>query len=576
MVASNVYPLMTVKELFAVMSSVSLRLSILKGAYAMKDEDRFSYKEPTPTTTEQERGGDSNQGALLAASQASQGTPLPSPAPEKARQLHPPRHLRLLLVILVVVLLAALAGGYGVFRALSAPPRQALSAFQQTHCPFALSLGVGLVEGRNVICGYLTVPEDRSQPHSPTIRLAVAIYKTPSPHPDPDPLLFLSGGPGQAVLGHLQVGPNAGNFPANRDLILFDQRGVGYSQPSLRCLDYDGTVPVCRTRLVQSGINLNAFTTLEDAADVHDLIHALGYRQVNLDGASYGTRLALTVMRLYPTDLRSVILNSVLPPQVNAFTSIPQAAARAFDVLFRGCAADISCARAYPHLQAVFYQLIAALNAAPITFQATPAEGSVPATVNFTGNDLVLWLRSALYSTSLIPRLPGVLFQIRQHNYTQLASIYGELIDTTLSIGQYYSIMCGEDMAFTTHHALEASVQGLPSQIQPALLSIGLDKYDACQLWGVNPVPAIQKEPVTSSIPTLILQGEYDPATPPTNGMLAAQTISKSYFFLFPGVGHGVASPTSCPHDIEQAFLDNPAQKPDASCINSMPEPVFS
>ena len=76
-----------------------------------------------------------------------------------------------------------------------------------------------------------------------------------------------------------------------------------------------------------------------------------------------------------------------------------------------------------------------------------------------------------------------------------------------------------------------------------------------------------------STIPTLILQGEYDPVTPPANGMLAAQTLSKSYFFLFPGVGHRVASPSSCPSDITNAFWEHPAEKPDASCISSMQEP---
>ena len=120
-------------------------------------------------------------------------------------------------------------------------------------------------------------------------------------------------------------------------------------------------------------------------------------------------------------------------------------------------------------------------------------------------------------------------------------------------------------------------MQGLAPAIQPALRDSGSNRYASCQIWGVKPVPAIQKEPVTSSIPTLILQGEYDPVTPPTNGMLAAQTLSRSYFFLFPGVGHGVNSPTStCPHDIISAFVANPTEKPDASCISSMPEPAFS
>ena len=188
----------------------------------------------------------------------------------------------------------------------------------------------------------------------------------------------------------------------------------------------------------------------------------------------------------------------------------------------------------------------------------------------------MLWVRQALYHTYFIPQLPAVIFQMRQHEYTQLASISGNLIDTTSSIGLFYSVMCGEDMAFTTRHDLETSVEGLPPPIQPALFDV-LSRFSICQFWGMKPVPAVQKEPVRSTIPTLILQGEFDPVTPPANGMLAAQTLSKSYFFLFPGVGHGVHSPIStCPNDITNAFWENPAEKPDASCISSMLEPVFT
>jgi len=540
----------------------------------MKDEDLFSHDEPTPTASDHERDSDSDRRALSSAHAVPQDAPASAHPPKTERRRASRYPLRLLLVAMMVVVLVVLAGGYGVFRALSPTARQASSAFQQAPCPFALS--GGLVEGKNVKCGFLTVPEDRSQPQGPTIRLAVAIFKTSSPHPAPDPVLVLGGGPGEAVLE--TAGPRyyVGNLPSNRDLILLDQRGAGYSQPSLRCFDNE-TLQACHARLVKSGINLNAFTTLENAADVHDLIRALGYQQVNLEGVSYGTRLALTVMRLYPADLRSVVLNSVIPPQVNAFTSIPQAAGRAFDVLFQRCAADRSCNATYPHLQAIFYQLVVELNTTPITFQAISLFSGVAVTEHFTGNDLVLWVRQALYDTSLIPQLPAVLFQLRQHEYTQLASIYGNGIDIPGSIGLFYSVMCGEDMAFTTQHALQTSVQGLPPPIQPALLDFLLSRYSACQLWGVKPVPAVQKEPVRSSIPTLILQGEYDPVTPPANGMLAAQTLGKSYFFLFPGVGHGVSSHIStCPEDITNAFLENPAEKPDASCISSMPEPVFT
>ncbi len=447
-----------------------------------------------------------------------------------------------------------------------------------THCPFIL--GTGLVEGKNVTCGFLSVPEDRSQPKGTTLRLAVAIFKTPSSHPASDPVLVLGGGPGNALLENTGSKYNAGNLAyllGNRDLIVLEQRGTGYSQPSLRCLDSED-FRACHDRLVKPVINLNAFTTLEDATDVHDLIQTLGYQAVNLDGTSYGTRLALTVMRLFPADLRSVILDSVIPPQVNFFTNIAPAAQRAFDVLFHACATDPHCNATYPHLQAVFYHLVSDLNASPITFQATPQIGKI-ISVHFTGNDLVLWLRQSLYFTWFIPQLPAVIFQIRQHNYTQLAQIYGNSsINPTMSAGLFYSIECGEDMAFTTQHDLETSAQGLPPQIRPALLNFDLFKFSVCQFWGVKTVPSIQKESVRSSIPTLILQGEFDPVTPPANGMLAAQTLSKSYFFLFPGVGHGVIAShaSNCPDDIMNTFLENPAEKPDANCNSTMTEPFFT
>jgi pimeloyl-ACP methyl ester carboxylesterase len=333
---------------------------------------------------------------------------------------------------------------------------------------------------------------------------------------------------------------------------------------------------MCHDRLIKSGINLNVFTTLQNAADVHALIRALGYRQVNLEGASYGTRLALTVMRLYPTDLRSVVLNSVLPPQIISFTSIPSATQRAFDVLFNRCAVDSYCKTTYPHLQTVFYQLVDDLNHKPITFDTTTPTGK-SITVHFTGNDLVLWLRQSMYATGFIPQLPAAIFHIHQHDYRLLSLIYGSNIIDTMSWGMFYSVMCGEDAPFTTQQALDLSVQGLPFQTQPALLNSSLSLFSVCQFWGMKPVPAFQKEPVRSTIPTLILQGEYDPATPPANGMMAAQTLSMSYFFQLPGVGHLIHSPTStCPDTIPEVFWNHPTEKPDARCISTMTEPFFT
>ena len=152
---------------------------------------------------------------------------------------------------------------------------------------------------------------------------------------------------------------------ADRDLVVFDQRGTGSTEPSLDCpeitqLNYDyltrqfsvnervaqdaASATRCHDRLVKAGIDPSLATSAESAADVNDLRLALGYDQWNLYGVSYGTKLALTVMRDFPQGVRSVILDSVYPLQVNLYTAPPEDFDRALKVLFESCAADTSVA----------------------------------------------------------------------------------------------------------------------------------------------------------------------------------------------------------------------------------------
>src|SRR5256884_8424987 len=219
--------------------------------------------------------------------------------------------------------------------ATTAPTSQATPAtqvttanFRSAPCPFPV--GSGIVEGKTLKCGYVTVPESRSNPKEGMVQLAVAIFKSPNVQNDPNPVVRLEGGPGGPSLDNWAryiTSANYATFVFNHDLIMFDQRGTGYSTPSLKCpetlqnqfetldkhlsaTDFERlqlqALRACHDRLVRSGVDLNTFNALENAADVHDLILALGYKQANLYGVSYGTRLALTTMRLFPSVVRGV------------------------------------------------------------------------------------------------------------------------------------------------------------------------------------------------------------------------------------------------------------------------------
>src|SRR5262249_11512381 len=144
--------------------------------------------------------------------------------------------------------------------------------FKPQKCSFTLPDKVR--DGEDLLCGYVNVPEDYKKPQGKQIFLAVAIIKSFSQNKDPEPLIYLHGGPGAWLLKFLQY--NFGffqGFSGHRDVILFDQRGVGLSQPALNCPEmlstsqhsFDETTPkwkiearsaaaTCQQRLLSEGI----------------------------------------------------------------------------------------------------------------------------------------------------------------------------------------------------------------------------------------------------------------------------------------------------------------------------------
>jgi pimeloyl-ACP methyl ester carboxylesterase len=186
------------------------------------------------------------------------------------------------------------------------------------------------------------------------------------------------------------------------------------------------------------------------------------------------------------------------------------------------------------------------------------------------------WLFTALYETPAIPYLPALIAHLHVGDSSILSRLYATVAEPREeSLGMRYSVECGEDGAFTSLQETTTDAEGLPPEARVVVDQEAQATFSTCQFWGVQPVPAAQKQPVTSAISTLILAGEYDPITPPANDLLAQQTLSNSYLFQFPGTGHGVLFTNPCPEHIVQAFQDQPATQPDGSCIASMTEPDF-
>ncbi len=458
--------------------------------------------------------------------------------------------------------------------------------FQETECMFTDFLG------RETQCGTLIVPEDRTQADSPMIELQVAIISSTHSNPEPDPIVILQGGPGASAIESIESWAFMFRNTINRDLIVLDQRGTGYSQPALNCPELEEPyyelyelnlssveesqrlvqmLQECHDRLVAEGVNPAAYTSAASAADVADLRRAMGYKEWNIYGSSYGTRLALTVMRDHPDGIRSVILDSPYPPQADLYVTQAVNGERSLELIFNNCAAEEACSQAYPDLKNKFIEMVDQLNKQPVSLAISRPQTGKSYNFVLNGDRLIKIFFDLMYRTQNLPRLPKLIYDLASGDWDALPGLIRASLfwNDAWFEGMYYAVQCSEEAYF-----------GSPEVVQLANAAVslhfgeGLDNasiYELCGVWKTQSPPAFENEPVVSSIPTLILTGEYDPITPPAWGELASETLPESQFFVFPGVGHGVLVEESiCPYLITSSFLDDPNSPVNAACLDRL------
>jgi pimeloyl-ACP methyl ester carboxylesterase len=453
--------------------------------------------------------------------------------------------------------------------------------FESAPCAFPVP------RGYKPECGYLIVPENRARPDTRLIRLHVAIFRNRTEAPNRDPIIKLAGGPGSSGLetaGYI-LGKGMDAVLNRRDFVVFDQRGTGYSQPRLDCPERLEITPTllggnlspeeseqaivdafhrCRERLIAEGTDLSAYNSAASAADLHDLKSVLGYDQWNLYGLSYGTRLALTFLRDYPNDVRSTVLDSVYPLQVNLYTALAPNAERAFNVFFDRCTADPSCNASYPDLRNVFYGLVDQLNAQPVSISVFVNGGRQ--NVLLDGGLLIDVLFGGLYNPAVTASMPKMIYNIREQEYGILRQRLALYFEPATALGMQMAVQCAEEFPFNTPQEAFTAAQGVQPQIAAYYPQSVQPLFTVCNEW--TPVPPDLREnmPVHSDVPTLVLAGDGDPITPPNWGQMVAGDLSHAYFHEFPGNGHWVARSSRCAVQMALAFWENPTVDPGSLC----------
>ncbi|HJR80369.1 MAG TPA: alpha/beta fold hydrolase [Anaerolineales bacterium] len=463
------------------------------------------------------------------------------------------------------------------------PTMTAGIVYQPTFAPASCAFQVP--SDYNPECGYLIVPENRARVDSPLIRLHVAIFRSGTPVADP--VVHLAGGPGSSSLSvaEYMFAQGLGAILNQRDFILFDQRGTGFSQPRLDCPERSSITGIlleqglaapgndqiildafrrCRDRLVGQGIDLTAYHSAASAADLNDLRIVLGYDKLNLYAVSYGTRLALTLIRDHPEAVRSAVLDSVYPLQVNLYTALAPNAERAFNAFFNNCSADVTCSASYPDLRASFYQLVDQLNASPVSVSLYA--GGAEHTVRVDGALLMDVLFVGLYNPAVTASMPKMIFDISQGNHDILRERLTLYFDTASALGMQMSVQCVEEIPFNAAEEAFVAAQGVSPQIA-AFYPVSVQPlFAVCKEWTSFVPDPRENLPVTSDIPALMLAGDHDPITPPDWGRMVGQNLSHSYFHEFPSHGHWVTRSSDCALSMSLAFWNDPTQDPGYFC----------
>lgn len=515
-----------------------------------------------------------------------------------------PARIPKVFVLAMVLTLACAACGSDSSRNPPPPsPPAPVPRFQAGACPSSVASLPALA---NAECGRLVVPENRQENNGKTVQLPVAIIPSIMQPPTQPPIFHFAGGPGGDALGDAEFLVPAG-LNQDRDLIIMGQRGTLDTEPQLTCPEIDefnarsvglvydapstgvehvAATKACRDRLAAEGVDLSAYNTTENMDDFLDLRKVLHITDWSIYSYSYGTYLALTIMREHPEGIQSVVLDSVVPPGVASLGWTWSNLGEAFNNLFDACAAQSACASKYGDLRSVFTSEVQQLEAHPLTTTGTYSPSVPPFKVVLDGGALVNWLVAAGPDFT---KVPSAIYQLAQGNPAQIANGRAALAQpcdsfpavpckSTFGYGLTYGVFCSEWVPFEPQSEILA--KGLlvfptyPHSVLRQAPQLPFETED-CAVWDVPAAPPSIREVTTSDIPTLIVAGSFDAKTSPMWAKYAARTLPNSTTIVIPGVGHWATPQSPCAQKVVASFLADPNLPPDTSCVSKLTPPPF-
>jgi pimeloyl-ACP methyl ester carboxylesterase len=412
------------------------------------------------------------------------------------------------------------------------------------------------IAGR-VECGRLSVYENRAARAGRRIELSVLLLRaTGEGTTAPDPVVYLVGGPGEAATAQApEIGRRLAVLREHRDIVLVDQRGTGSSHP-LDCALGEGPdellrtwlamivdpdlVRECRAALAGSA-DLTQYGTAAAMDDLDDVRAALGARQINLVGVSYGTRAALTYLRRHPREVRTLTLISVLPPWEGARFGQPRYTDSALSRLADACRAENRCREAFPAFRTELDDLLSRLDSSPmrVTIDHPAFHGNV--TVTLTRPVAAGAIGRMLYSSATSRYIPAMVHDLARGHADTVALVWAltaRAMDRGLYAGAHLSVGCAEDVLPWPPARSDSAAAGT------VLGSAGIRSlYVACREWPRRTLEPDARAALRSGVPALLVSGDDDPVTPPAYADEVRAGLSQAVSVTVHGWAHAPSPP---------------------------------
>jgi len=435
-------------------------------------------------------------------------------------------------------------------------------------------------------CATVPVPLNRGGAVPGTISLKVE-RKPAGSSPSKSAVIALAGGPGQAALGLGEfiakaISPALGS----RDLLVFDQRGTGESNP-LSCSAFSSADETEQAHSIgelvgrcalQLGPARGGYTTQESVEDIEAIRQTGGYEKLVLYGTSYGTKVALEYAERYPQHVEALVLDSVVPsngPEPFAIGTF-----QAIGAVLSELCANRACAGITSNPTADLARLIAQLRKHALSGSVYDGSGHKHAVrlseTNLLGilqaGDLNPALRALLPAAvvSALRRDPGPLLRLELLSEGLIPNVPGSRpVESSDSIDEalFIDTSC-EELPFPWQRSADpptrlaealASLHSLPSDdFYPfdATTAFSASLVSDCASWPDASPPPPAQAPLPD-VPALILSGEQDLRTPTSGARSVAAQIPDAQLLVVPFTGHSVLGSdfSGCAELAVQAFF---------------------